>query len=314
MGVDERPSFWESIELVFTLRPKTKKIIVIHDGSITGQLNSQEFQSAASGFSQKADFIYLEEKNLEDLQERVSGLSANSAVFYFSSYVKNSSGKVFSSSEALELLAAISPVPIFGGWEFSLNHGILGGKLINLREHGALAGRISIDILRGKSPESTTRLFPSPNIYMFDDRELQRFSIADEQLPPNSIIVNRPPSFYQQYKTAFFACLSGFLGLIALSSFVMIYRSRNHLRTAYQEQMVTEGNLRESQTELKQALSDIKTLQGIISICSYCKGIRDDAGSWKRLEEYIETHSDAQFSHGICDKCMEDRFGKYLKK
>ena len=57
--------------------------------------------------------------------------------------------------------------------------------------------------------------------------------------------------------------------------------------------------------ELQAALEEIKTLKGVIPICAHCKGIRDDKGSWNKLEKYIMNHSDAQFSHGICDDCLK---------
>jgi PAS domain S-box-containing protein len=57
-------------------------------------------------------------------------------------------------------------------------------------------------------------------------------------------------------------------------------------------------------TELQAALGDIKTLRGLLPICSSCKKIRDDKGYWGGLERYIMDHSDAQFSHGICPDCM----------
>ncbi len=57
--------------------------------------------------------------------------------------------------------------------------------------------------------------------------------------------------------------------------------------------------------ELQTALEEIKTLKGIIPICMHCKGIRDDKGYWTKLEEFITEHSEAQFSHGICDKCLK---------
>ena len=57
--------------------------------------------------------------------------------------------------------------------------------------------------------------------------------------------------------------------------------------------------------ELKKALKEIKTLKGIIPICSYCKQIRDEKGAWDRMEAYICSHSDAQFSHGICPECYD---------
>jgi PAS domain S-box-containing protein len=55
--------------------------------------------------------------------------------------------------------------------------------------------------------------------------------------------------------------------------------------------------------ELQESLKAIKTLQGILPICSSCRRIRDDKGYWKQLEAYITDHSDAQFSHGYCPEC-----------
>ncbi len=62
--------------------------------------------------------------------------------------------------------------------------------------------------------------------------------------------------------------------------------------------------------ELQKALDEIKTLEGIVPICSSCKKIRDDKGYWNLLELYIEKHSDASFSHGICPECSEKLYGK----
>jgi DNA-binding response OmpR family regulator len=60
--------------------------------------------------------------------------------------------------------------------------------------------------------------------------------------------------------------------------------------------------------ELAAALKHVKTLQGIIPICMHCHKIRADEAAWHRLEAYIEDHSDAHFSHGICPECMEKHY------
>lgn len=65
----------------------------------------------------------------------------------------------------------------------------------------------------------------------------------------------------------------------------------------------THIRLRRVVVELEQALEEIKTLRGILPICSFCKRIRDDQGYWKQLEEYIHQHSEAEFSHSICREC-----------
>jgi len=57
-------------------------------------------------------------------------------------------------------------------------------------------------------------------------------------------------------------------------------------------------------SQLQDALANIKTLKGLIPICAWCKKIRDDKGYWKKVETYIEEHSDASFTAGICPKCL----------
>jgi PAS domain-containing protein len=60
--------------------------------------------------------------------------------------------------------------------------------------------------------------------------------------------------------------------------------------------------------ELQRALSNVRTLHGLIPICASCKRIRDDHGYWRQLEVYIREHSDADFSHGMCPECAEKYF------
>lgn len=58
-------------------------------------------------------------------------------------------------------------------------------------------------------------------------------------------------------------------------------------------------------TELQDALNKIKTLSGLVPICASCKKIRDDKGYWNQLEIYIQEHTQAEFSHGLCPDCMK---------
>jgi phosphoserine phosphatase RsbU/P len=57
--------------------------------------------------------------------------------------------------------------------------------------------------------------------------------------------------------------------------------------------------------ELEEALGRVRTLQGLLPICSYCKRVRNDGDYWQQVESYVSDHSDARFSHGICPDCYE---------
>ena len=67
-------------------------------------------------------------------------------------------------------------------------------------------------------------------------------------------------------------------------------------------------------TELQKALQEVKALSGLLPICSSCKKIRDEKGSWNNMETYISEHSDAEFSHGICPDCAQRLYPEYCKK
>ncbi len=63
--------------------------------------------------------------------------------------------------------------------------------------------------------------------------------------------------------------------------------------------------------ELKQSLEEIKVLHGLLPICASCKKIRNDQGYWQQIETYIDQHTEAKFSHGICPECMKKLYPEY---
>jgi PAS domain S-box-containing protein len=66
--------------------------------------------------------------------------------------------------------------------------------------------------------------------------------------------------------------------------------------------------------ELRETLSQVKTLRGLLPICSSCKKIRNDKGYWEQMEIYIKDHSGVEFSHGICPECAEKLYPEFYKK
>ncbi len=87
--------------------------------------------------------------------------------------------------------------------------------------------------------------------------------------------------------------------LLARASSALALKKEMDCRKAREEE------LRRSNDELQKALRDVKVLRGLIPICASCKKIRNDGGFWQQLEEYIGEHSEAEFSHGICQPCVK---------
>ncbi len=116
-----------------------------------------------------------------------------------------------------------------------------------------------------------------------DQQEVVRNNIlSDYQLPYETLLVNKKGE-----------------------AFPVSIQGRTFTSRGKQVRVAAVRDLR----ELKTAEEEIKTLQGILPICSSCKKIRDDQGYWSKLEEYIQNHSEAVFSHGLCNDCTKELYG-----
>jgi len=62
--------------------------------------------------------------------------------------------------------------------------------------------------------------------------------------------------------------------------------------------------------KMEEAMREVDALRGLIPICAKCKKIRDDKGFWQKVETYLEKHSNARFTHGLCKECMNELYGK----
>lgn len=72
-----------------------------------------------------------------------------------------------------------------------------------------------------------------------------------------------------------------------------------------------QQNLKKKNEELEEALANVKTLSGLLPICSHCKKIRNAEGEWQNIEGYVRDHTDADFSHSICPECARLHFPGY---
>jgi hypothetical protein len=90
--------------------------------------------------------------------------------------------------------------------------------------------------------------------------------------------------------------------LAGAMAFLILFSIFDHKRIESEKEMLI--------IELKDALANIKVLQGLLPICASCKKIRDDKGCWEEMEVYIRDHSEAEFSHGICPQCVEKLYPK----
>lgn len=116
------------------------------------------------------------------------------------------------------------------------------------------------------------------------------------------------PNFSQEINTVLIVNY----GIGALLGIILIVVGGRKIKRQQMELLRTNQSLQDEMEDRqkafdqwKEAADEVQQLKGIVPICMHCKEIRDDSGFWNRLEHYIETHSEAQFSHSICEKCLD---------
>jgi len=114
----------------------------------------------------------------------------------------------------------------------------------------------------------------------------------------------------------FFLVTAYLVGMIASYSNEYLVRKTFYVQHLLEKQKAkvldVNQELKSKVKELEEASAKIKTLSGLLPICSKCKKIRDDKGYWKQIEHFISIHSDAEFSHSIFPQCAEELYGDLL--
>ncbi len=97
---------------------------------------------------------------------------------------------------------------------------------------------------------------------------------------------------------------------------VLTSHDREHLRKNELNRQLIEvlAQNRRRAIELEKSLAEIRTLRGLLPICAWCKKIRDDEGLWTRMEEYICTRTDAEFTHSLCPDCFHEQCEKEARQ
>ena len=114
----------------------------------------------------------------------------------------------------------------------------------------------------------------------------------------------------------FFHLIFFLLGLVTIISIYFIEKreakvlaiTNTALEKEIEQRKQIEGEREKLINDLRKALGEVKTLSGLLPICSSCKKIRDDKGYWNQIEVYIQAHSDADFSHSICPGCAKELY------
>jgi len=255
-GVNEQADFAANLELILQLQPGVTDIYVITDELTAGRMIRQEFEAAAAMFEDRFRFHFLNDLTIAQVRAKVATLRPMDAVFYLS-FFQDASGTSFTPWEVIPLISNSSTVPLYGQVDYMLGKGVLGGKVKASYYQGRVAAEVAARIINGELAECIPIVMESPNIYMFDYPQMQRFGIPRRALPKDSIILNEPETFFYRYQ-GLIAIVSAIFVVLLTFIFILLFniRRRKRAQKGLQDILIAMSSVLEldSVAEIKEEL------------------------------------------------------------
>jgi len=230
-GIVTANTFRETVDLALKLHPGTKQLFVI-----SGTLNHDKSRESAArtqleGFKDKVAITYLTDLSVDELIRKLKDPPKNSIALYVWQQVSNRDGSLLESGDVVSRIAREAMVPLYGMSPSYIGLGMTGGYVWTLEADVTKLAEIAERVTNGERPEDIP-VENAPETPMFDWRQLQRWGIGEDRLPPGSVIQFRELTVWRQYRWR----IVGTIAVVVLQTFLicalLIQRKRVQRRAA----------------------------------------------------------------------------------
>lgn len=291
-GISEQIDIHSTLDIALKFHPKTKRVIVLSATDSTGLYYRKSVEKLAPKFDDKIDFIYMDNINFLNDENKIKSLSKDSIILLGPIYRDNLNNYADIENVA-DIISKNCSIPIYSTWEVCINHGVIGGKMISSYSQGRTAGILSLRILNGEYPWKIPIVKKNSSEFIFDFYQLYRFNISEKNLPRNSIIKNSPGNYYKIAREL----LWGFVFLLIIVSSFLIRNifKRKQTKKALDE-MVEYDTLKNQ--FFANISHELKTpLNVILSALQYCDliylrgSIEENKATLKKYKSIIKQNS-----------------------
>lgn len=256
-GVNEEIAILDTVEMALQVHPRTETLVFVLS---TGEESSRRIKEVAEQtvlpeLRQRFQVITLEDASIQDIEQRLAQLPRNTLLFLSGQATDHSDGRALSPAENGALITQVSPFPAYTFWDFHLNQGVIGGRIITGPEQGKLAAELALRVLAGESADAIPVVMETPTQQIFDYQVMAQFGIRPRYLPADAQIINQPFSVWNQYRWQ----IMGLFALIALQTLLigrLLWLSRERratLQALNQERESLEQRVAERTMALQQA-------------------------------------------------------------
>jgi signal transduction histidine kinase len=238
--------FRKNIAHALALLPDTKSIYVVAGNGLMDRRLVSLFQNDTKALENRVSFHYLDNLNVEELLRRLGDLPDDSFIYYLT-YSLDFQGKPVITRDFSQLIGERSNRPVISWLDLhALGIGILGGRVTTTRASATMSVDIVKRVFQGESIDS---IKPNPPYveFIYEWQELKKWGIDLKKLPPDSLIQNRQPNFFEIFKWK----ILGGIALLVVESILVFFLSINIRR-----RKVAEHELRGYQVELEKKVEE----------------------------------------------------------
>jgi len=247
-----------TVAAALVLEPGTKRLVVVGGTAPYDRQQLKLIKEDLQVYERGLDISYLTDLDVPSLLERLKRLPSNTIVL-LGPLGKDAAGTSYNSSEIGPLIVGAANAPVFSMTDRHLGHGEVGGDLSSGLEEGKVVGGMALRILNGEKPQNLPR-FTSATKYTFDWRALKRWGLKERNLPADSIVLNRPPSFWDTYWQLVLASICVLLAQ-SIAIFALLWQRARRRKT--------EAELRKSEEKFSKAFRRSPLAFTLVSLADY---------------------------------------------
>jgi signal transduction histidine kinase/DNA-binding response OmpR family regulator len=248
-------TYARNLELALNLHPGTRRVFVVSGTVNRDKSLESTIRDDLRRLKSKAAITYLTDLTLEELSVRVKNLPTKSVILYAWQQSLNPQGKVVESQAILRRISDEANVPVYGGMSApNVGLGTVGAYVWTSEGKAAKLAELSLRVASGTRPQDIPTE-NGPTVPMFDWRELRRWGIHEDLLPPDSVILFREPTMWQQYRWRIVAAIVVFIlqGILIGSLLVERRRARRSRKELKEYERGLEELVRRRTAELVEA-------------------------------------------------------------
>jgi PAS domain S-box-containing protein len=270
-------SYKETLDLALNLHPDTKYVAVVSGAGQIGRTWGKNALEAFRSFEDRVEIVDLTGLPMKSILEKVANLPAQSVVTYITLLV-DGDGNRFTAPESAKKIAQASSVPVYSFWDIVLGYGVVGGYLSSAEEKGKAVAGLALRVLGQENETNSPPIRESNSKYMFDWRQLGRWEIPVNRLPPGSIVRFKEISVWDRYRSRILGSIALVLLQTLIISFLLYQRLiRRRAEQALKERLSFEQMLSELSSEFTHILADkadSKILDGLSRMGSFMNADR----------------------------------------